>query len=400
MLKAIEDKRKWISDKLVQFVNIVFGAVIGQSILHNIKLIQNPAGYPFQFLALIVVIVTVALSWIGYHKSMYKYPYKAADILSIRRIRPFTDFIIVVVYTLFLFSIDAYSQDPAGINLFGFVFFYVLIFALYIVDGYIRIIEYRDHGASKINLSFRYLLIYGALALLYFACAYVRVAGLVYINYATLIVCLGVYLWYRIQREPHYPEAPLAIVVDVDGVLADQVTPVLEELNRAFGCNYTKKDIVLWDQPLPLAHTDIKTEIERSHGDPDFVMRMQLLENAQKAMMELSKCCEITIATSRVGKADRATRKWLSRNNVPYDHYQNTSLVGKGVARGNILIDDYPRNIMDFLRDAKPHEFKKAYLFTQPWNETDQLLDGLEGVERVGGWEEILEKIRAIPAKL
>jgi len=81
--EEIKKKRNWISDKLIHYVDIVFGLVVGQSIIRNIDLIQNPLKYFFAFLALIVVISTVTLSWIGYHKSMYNYPYKA-ETISIR----------------------------------------------------------------------------------------------------------------------------------------------------------------------------------------------------------------------------------------------------------------------------------------------------------------------------
>src|SRR5512141_2455914 len=103
MLRKLQDRRKWLSDRLIQYVDIVFAVVIGQAIVRNIDLVRHPLSLPFAALALFVVIGTVTLSWIGYHKSMYEYPYQA-DLRSVRRtFRPFTDFFIVVVYTFFLF---------------------------------------------------------------------------------------------------------------------------------------------------------------------------------------------------------------------------------------------------------------------------------------------------------
>ena len=391
MIKAIEEKRKWISDRLIQFVDILFGVVVGQSILRNLELLKKPWDFPFAFIAALVVIITVTLSWIGYHKSMYKYPYKA-EILSIKRIRPFTDFIIVVVYTLLLFTIDDFKTDPTNIRLDGFIIYYVLIFFLYIVDGYIRISEYRDHGASKLILSYKFLLFYFLLFTAYYYILNNNLPNLAFINYLTLIICFGLYLWYRMQREPHYPDKSIiTLVVDVDGVLAEQVTPVLDLINQKFGSKYTKEDIIRWDQPLPLANTDIKTEIENSHNDPKFVQNMQPIKNSIQVFTELSKYCEITIATHRPKIADKPTKKWLRKNNIPYDNYVNTSLKGKGSAKGNMLIDDYPKNVLDFTQQERI-----AFIFSQPWNENDESLIGKDRIVQVDSWNDILERIKSM----
>jgi hypothetical protein len=157
MIKQMEDKRKWISDKLIQYVDILFGVVVGQSIVHNMDLIKQPRSYPFAILAWFVVTITVTLSWLGYHKSLYKYPY-TAEVLSVKRIlRPFNDFFIVVLYAGFLLTIDDFKTHPANINLLTFILYYMGIFILYITDGVIRINEYKDHGASKFWLSAKYL---------------------------------------------------------------------------------------------------------------------------------------------------------------------------------------------------------------------------------------------------
>jgi 5'(3')-deoxyribonucleotidase len=391
MIKTIEEKRKWISDRLIQFVDIVFGVVVGQSILRNIELINKPLSFPFAMLALFVVITTVSLSWIGYHKSMYKYPYKA-DIYSINIIRPFSDFIIVVIYTLLLFTVDSFKTDSTSIILYSFIFYYALIFILYIADGYLRIFEYRDQKASRLKLSYTYLLGYIILFIVYYFAINYLILNHVLVNFLTLIFCGGLYMLYRFKREPHYhDQSIMTLVVDIDGVLADQVTPVLDSINKKFGSKYTKEDIRSWDQKLPLAHTDIKTEIENSHNNPSFVENMVPIRDAQKVLMELSKYCEITIATQRTRNADKSTKKWLKKHNIPYNKYVNTNLKGKGSAKGNILIDDYPKNVLDFIQQERT-----AFIFTQPWNENDQSIIGNDRIIRVNSWNEILEEIKSL----
>ncbi len=395
MLKEMEDKRKWISDKLIQYVDILFGVVVGQSIIKYIDLIRNPTLYPFAFIALIVVIITVTLSWIGYHKSLYKYPY-TAEILTIKRVlRPFNDFLIVVLYTLFLFKIEDFKKVPDQINIYTFILCFAGIFFLYITDGFIRVKEYKDHGASMLSLSTKFFAAYSVLGIIYLIVIKYLLSYIVIINWSILLICLSLYIFYRIQREPRYPEvksAPL-IVVDVDGVLADQVTPILESINKKFGSKYIKSDIRSWDQPLPLAKTDIKIAIESSHVDPSYIASMKPIQDAQKVISELSRYFEITIATNRTPVADKPSKQWLRKNNIPYDHYINTSVMGKGAAKGKLLIDDYPNNIVDFL---SAEEGRIALLFSQPWNEDDQSLIGKDNVYRVHGWKEVMEKIRSL----
>ena len=215
-----------------------------------------------------------------------------------------------------------------------------------------------------------------------------------------LAACAFSYIRYRRAREPHYiPSTPsskkkLNIVVDVDGVLADQVTPVLDELNSKFGSHYVKDDIKHWDEPLPLAHTDIKTAIESSHQRPDFVGSMKPIENAPDVVSELSKYHEIWIATNWTAVADKPTRKWLEDNRIPYepDHYHNTSIEGKGVIKGDIIIDDYPKNVLAFISTPG----RKGILFTQPWNEDDELLLGNENVFRAKNWLEVWSRIDSL----
>jgi 5'(3')-deoxyribonucleotidase len=412
MLKKLAKKRRWTSDKLVQYVDIVFGVVVGQSIIRYIDLIQNPLSHSFASTALLVVIITVGLSWIGYHKSMYDFPYKADNLSfasltkSVSIFRPFVDFLIVVLYNYFLFTIDTFKVSPAVINLFPFIASYVLFFAIYYFDGVIRIVEYKNRLASHLDLSLRYLIGYLVLlgsyvGLIYYLTHLAPSTFIVsVINWLYLVACGFSYVRYRRAREPHYtPMTPLSmkkltIVVDVDGVLADQVTQVLDALNSKYGSHYVKADIRHWDEPLPLAHTDIKTAIESSHNDPNVVTSMNTIQNAPEVMRELSKYCEIWIATNRTAIADKPTREWLRKCNIPYEpgHYHNTSIEGKGVIQGDIIIDDYPKNVLAFT--SKPD--RKGIILTQPWNESDESLIDNENIYRAKDWLDVWRIINSL----
>jgi len=278
----------------------------------------------------------------------------------------------------------------------------VLIFLFYLVDGLIRIFEYRDHQASKVTLLLKYFIFFLILWIIYYIVViYLMLPYMNIINYSVLIVCLVLTVRFRLSRERGYKsDLNLTLVVDVDGVLADQVTPVLETINGKYGSKYTKEDIHRWDQPLPAANTDIKTEIENSHHHASFIMNMKPLPDAKNVLRVLSKYCEITIATNRPRVANIPTKLWLFVNNIPYDKYVNTSIKGKGAAKGNILIDDYPKNALEFT--APEGQERAALIFTQPWNENDQSVIGNDKIVRANNWQEVLEKIQSmkyIPAQ-
>lgn len=181
------------------------------------------------------------------------------------------------------------------------------------------------------------------------------------------------------------------LVVDVDGVLADQVPPVLDRINEKYGLGVRKKHIKRWDQAI--ADTDIKVEIESSLLDPEFVLGMRLIRDARRALVELAKSHHITIATNRDPSVDEFTKEWLQKKGIPFDDYVNTKKEGKGAISGHILVDDYPKNLIDFSVGGR-----LGILFTQPWNENDDSFgEAIKGnrLVRARGWDEVVEIIKS-----
>lgn len=162
------------------------------------------------------------------------------------------------------------------------------------------------------------------------------------------------------------------IAVDVDGVLAEQVKPVLDRLNdrfeeeiiRELGRPMRKSDIKTWDEPIPGTDTNIKIEIEKAHEDPEYVLSMPVINGARPTLEELkSHGFNITIATSRTNVSSEATKEWLRSKSIPYDEYVSTNGSSKAILDAETLIDDYPRNVTDFTESGRC-----GILFQQPWN--------------------------------
>ena len=188
----------------------------------------------------------------------------------------------------------------------------------------------------------------------------------------------------------------MQLLIDIDGVIADQVTPVLKKLNQQLGLSVTREQIRTWDEPI--GPTDIKTEIEAALLDPEFVLTMDLIDGAREALAMLARSHQITIATNRAPEATLPTKQWLARNSIPYSNYINTAVSGKGKLVGDVLVDDYPGNALDFSNSGM-----LAILFGQPWNTGDEsanagIADGR--MVRAQNWGHVVEIINSTNSRL
>ena len=177
----------------------------------------------------------------------------------------------------------------------------------------------------------------------------------------------------------------MILLVDVDGVLADQVPPVLDRLNREMGYHITKDEIREWDQKI--GHTDIKTEIESALLQPEFILSMPLIEGAQETLDTLSKNHKIFIATDRDPATEQYTKQWLKEVGIRYEQFINTVGRGKATLPGDALIDDYWGNIENFAATAR-----LGILFSQPWNSDNEQIESQIAnmlVVRAHGWYDV-----------
>ena len=133
-----------LSERLVQFVGIVFAVVVAESFVRYSSLIMHPATSPLGFVGLLAVYLTIISSWVRYHRSALEYPYKGGQWGWFRF---GSDFIIVAAYAYLLYSLDATRQHSDVVAyLWGFAF----IFFAYIFVGIFRIKEQDNPKASNL----------------------------------------------------------------------------------------------------------------------------------------------------------------------------------------------------------------------------------------------------------
>lgn len=198
-----------------------------------------------------------------------------------------------------------------------------------------------------------------------------------------------------IQKNRLKKAMPLKIAVDIDGVLADQVTVVLKRLNVKYNLSLTKNDISEWDYKI--ADTNIKIEIEKALQEKEYVLSLPVIQGAKEGMDYLYQNHYVTIATSRPKETESETKEWISLY-FGYHDFCNTRGASKNCVQSDVLIDDHIPNIEDF---AKTRGF--GLLFSQPWNQKRSRIDSMmrEGkVYYCNNWEDVINTVKKLNSSL
>jgi 5'(3')-deoxyribonucleotidase len=181
------------------------------------------------------------------------------------------------------------------------------------------------------------------------------------------------------------------IAVDVDGVLADHVSPILHRLNSKYGTKLTKEDIIDWNYPID--DTTIDVELEKALFDKDYILKMPVIDGAKDGMLYLCQNHFVLVATSRPKEVEDLTFAWVS-SNFKFHDFCNTYGKSKSCLNVDLLIDDNLQNIKDFASSAGV-----GLLFSQPWNQERSSIEYLIDVKKVyccDGWEGIVNTIKKL----
>lgn len=96
----------------------------------------------------------------------------------------------------------------------------------------------------------------------------------------------------------------MKIAVDIDGVLADQVSAVLKVIEKEYGLKYLKSDInrAHWT----FSGREIWSEIGRLLADPDYTLSLPLIEGSQEGIEQIAGH-DVFVVTARRPNAEEAT---------------------------------------------------------------------------------------------
>ena len=357
------DQQK-ISDQLVRLVQVFFALVLGQSLVVFNDVLLDPLAHGLAAFAWGSVFYTIVASWIDWHVVMARRPYDTRQ--PIERFRIYSDVSIAVLYAYLLFTIEALITDPS-VTLYYHLIGYPLVFGLYLASGLLRLWVHGKKASKPLPMVCTGVLYIGVLL------GYGAVRSRSYFNEETLnaiaisitfLLMFG-YRWFR-RRAIQLDEqraARLVVGIDVDGVLADQITGVLPRIRERHDVTLTYNDISDWC--LPIKDSDIKREILRAQEDRSYVLGMAAHEGARRLLKVVCKLHRVVVITARTGDAATLwTTEWLKKNNLPYDEVIASSESKKSEHRTDVLIDDFIGNIDEFLRNTTG----VAVLVDQPWN--------------------------------
>lgn len=374
------------SRRLFWVVQTIFSLILAKSLHTFNQCILAPFGDETYVatIGLLFIFGTTLWSWIDFSYTSIVMPYqidKAGE-----KCRFVMDLAIVVLYEYLMLSthnlVGNNSADIGGIFL-G-VFF---IFGMYFASGLLRIWQ---HGvrASRLGLIFGFGVAYYLLFLVYH-CFRDFFPSPAAANVSCLLAAVMLMVIYRLVRAAKRKRVHW-VAVDVDGVLADQITGILPEASAAAGRKVEYKDIREWR--LPLGDTSIDKLIVKAQDNRRYVTSMPPIDGAQVGVKRLYQKYKISIVTARAPTASEWTKEWLRNNRIFSDEFENAKEGNKqNTAHENaVLIDDYIGNVENFLTESDGY----AILLEQPWNHDRKSLETFirDGrLEVASHWDEIPE---------
>jgi len=145
------------------------------------------------------------------------------------------------------------------------------------------------------------------------------------------------------------------VLLDVDGILADFITPALAEVTKLTGKSYNHDDVRQWDIMGSLAIPD--DVAERAYANmrrEGFCATMAVYPGAVSGVEHLKGVCDLYVVTSPLGGPHWAHEReeWLWQHfQIPGKRVISTS--AKYKCAGDVLVDDKTANLAKW-RGAHP----------------------------------------------
>jgi 5'(3')-deoxyribonucleotidase len=177
------------------------------------------------------------------------------------------------------------------------------------------------------------------------------------------------------------------VAIDVDGVLADIHSPLIDLINTKYGAKLTYEDIVEYDAEVitPKGKICIHKEIHSVFGESSFWREAPPLEGIECVHELPAFGLSPFIVTSRPLSIFPETKAWLEDQGINWPLFPRP-VIETFVNCIFLQIDDFPKNII-----FQPH---KCILMSQPWNKDyDEPNDAF--FHRTGSWEDVIELFKS-----
>tara|TARA_Y100000310_G_scaffold330212_1_gene401488 strand:- start:1026 stop:1610 length:585 start_codon:yes stop_codon:yes gene_type:complete len=166
-----------------------------------------------------------------------------------------------------------------------------------------------------------------------------------------------------------YNKKPI-ILIDVDGVLADFLTPTLNLINGIIEHPVTEKDITQWDifKSIKSEKHDIEKICFEEYSKDGFALSLKPYSNCIDSINHINNIANlyfvtVPVVSSKTWCHDRVA--WLKK----YFNINDEQVIfthKKSLVRGNMLIDDRIEYVKSW---SKAHQNGTAILWKQPYNQ-------------------------------
>lgn len=168
----------------------------------------------------------------------------------------------------------------------------------------------------------------------------------------------------------------MTILFDVDGVCADLHTTWLNRYNKDYDDDLTPASIYQWelaDLVKPECGVKIFEYLDASIYD-----EVLPIPGALTAVEYARKWSRVVFVTTPTEAHRGAKLDWLNRHEFDVHRRDYVECHDKSLVRGDVLIDDCPDNLLDFVG--------LPVLFDRPWNQSSWL-------RRIRGFDDNYQKL-------
>lgn len=172
------------------------------------------------------------------------------------------------------------------------------------------------------------------------------------------------------------------VLLDVDGVLANFVTPALREINWLLGTEHehdhlTEWDLMKWAGVGPRDEDYLYRRLKRK----GFHAQIHPYPGAVEGVKALEEIANIHIVTSPMHGETWCYERWSWLDtHFGFEAHEVTFTHHKGLVVGDYIVDDKLENVSSR---------RGGLLWNQPWNQTAP-----QTLKRIGGWAELIEHVK------
>lgn len=181
------------------------------------------------------------------------------------------------------------------------------------------------------------------------------------------------------------------VLLDVDGVLADFLTPALGILGRLTGRSWRAEEITSWDL-FEIVGKRWEEPFFETCAVPGFAAALEVCGGAKEAVAVLREISDLYVVTSPMHLSPTWTyerEEWI-RSHFGIGGNRIVHTAAKYLCVGDVFVDDRPYNVQKWRYE---HPSGLGILWDAPYNRLER------GLPRTSDWSDVIQAVRNLPKK-